>query len=259
MSHPPIVSRDAWLQARLALLEEEKALFRHKDRVNAMRRRLPMVEVTQDYLFETPEGPRRLIDLFEGRSQLVVYHFMFDPAATEGCQGCSQIADSVGGLEHLHARDTTFVMVSRAPLAVFEPFRRRMGWTMPWVSSFGSSFNYDYHVTLDEAVAPVFYNYKTRAELAEGGWTTEGEEHGLSVFLRVGDKVFHTYSQYARASEEMVFALTMLDLTPYGRQETWEDSPDGWPQTPTYGWQRLKDRYEADAPSSGCCSGGADD
>lgn len=268
MAHPEIVSREDWLTARKAFLAEEKALTRHKDRVNAARRRLPMVEVTEDYVFDTPDGTRRLLDLFEGRRQLIVYHFMLGPDPSppdavgkpweDGCPGCSQVADNIGALEHLHARDTSFVMVSRARLSKIEAFKTRMGWIQPWVSSFGSRFNHDFHVTLDERIRPVEYNYKTKAELAAGGWTIAGEEHGLSVFLRVGDRVFHTYSQYARATEDIVGTLSLLDLTAYGRQEDWEDSPDGWPQTPIYGWQRLKDRYgpvaEPRAPS--CCGGG---
>lgn len=258
---PPVVSRDDWLAARKAHLAREKALTRQRDALAAERRRLPMVRMEKDYVFEGPNGSVRLLELFEGRRQLIVYHFMFDPDDPppgqsgepweEGCSGCSMLVDNIGHLAHLHARDTSLVLVSRAPLAKIEPFRRRMGWTLPWFSSFGSDFNYDFHATLDEDVAPVEYNFRP----APGA---KGEAHGLSVFLRDGDAVYHTYSAYARGVEHLVGTVNFLDLTPYGRQEDWEDSPAGWPQTPTYGWGRHHDRYDEAVPGglASCCGSG---
>lgn len=160
---PRIASREEWLVARKALLEKEKALTRQRDVLNAERRQLPMVAVEQDYRFAGPQGEVRLIDLFEGRRQLIVYHFMYHSDRGEGCDGCSCLVDNIGHQSHLHARDTTLTLVSRAPLAELEAFKRRMGWTLPWYSSDGSSFNYDYHATTDERVAPVEYNYRDKA------------------------------------------------------------------------------------------------
>src|SRR5581483_10080830 len=150
MNLPEIVSRDEWLAARKQLLDEEKALSRQRDAVNAQRRRLPMVKVDKPYVFEGRDGKGSLLNLFDARHQLIVYHFMFDPSWEEGCASCSLLVDNIGHLAHLHARDTTLALVSRAPLARIESFRKRMGWTLPWYSSFGSDFNYDFHVTSDE-------------------------------------------------------------------------------------------------------------
>ena len=235
--HPPIVSRDQWLDARKKLLAQEKELTRQYDRVNAERRRLPMVKIEKNYLFEAPGGERTLKDLFEGRRQLVVYHFMFDPAWEKGCPGCTGYVNAIGDLGMLADRETTFVLVSRAPLAKLEAYKERQGWTLPWVSSLGSDFNYDFHVTNDENIAPVEYNYRNKAELeaAKAPNAITGEEHGLSVFFSIGEDVFHTYSAYARGTEALTDARSLLDMTPYGRQQDFEDSPKGWPQRPTYG------------------------
>jgi predicted dithiol-disulfide oxidoreductase (DUF899 family) len=239
MSHsdipqPQIASREEWLAARKALLEEEKRVTRERDAVTAERRRLPMVKLDKDYVFDGPQGKVRLVELFEGRRQLIVYHFMFDPEWERGCTG---LVDAFGDLSMLGERDTSIVLISRAPLAKLEGYKAEKGWTLRWVSSFGSDFNYDFYATQDERVQPVYYNYRTRAELVESGWDlfTEGESHGVSVFFRVGDDVFHTYSAYARGCEGITNSYSLLDLTPYGRQEDWEDSPAGWPQRPTYG------------------------
>ena len=188
IAYPQIVSRDEWLVARKVLLAKEKELTRHRDALNAERRQLPMVEIDKAYLFEGPDGKASLLDLFEGRRQLIIYHFMFDPSCDEGCPMCSFLADNIGHLAHLHARDTSLVLVSRAPLAKIEPFKARMGWTVPWYSSFGSDFNYDFHATTDEAVMPVEYNYRDRATLEALGQTyrVKGEQPGVSVFLRDG-------------------------------------------------------------------------
>jgi predicted dithiol-disulfide oxidoreductase (DUF899 family) len=217
---PKVVSRDGWLVARKKLLAREKAATRARDALNAERRRLPMVRIEKDYVFDGPNGKASLLDLFEGRRQLIIYHFMFDPEWDEGCDGCSFFVDNIGHLAHLHARDTSLVLVARAPLAKIKPFKKRMGWTVPWFSSFGSEFNYDFGVTTDE-----------------------GEAFGLSVFLRDGDSVFQTYFTDGRGVEALGSVWTFLDLTPFGRQEDWEDSPKGWPQTPPYTWWRHHDRY----------------
>jgi len=237
IAHPPIVSEEVWLAERKKLLAHEKELTKHRDRVNAERRRLPMVRIEKDYSFEGPEGKRSLRDLFEGYHQLIVYHFMFDPEWDEGCMGCTGFVDALGKLSMLNERDTTFVLISRAPLAKLEAYKKRWGWDVPWYSSFGSDFNYDYHVTLDETVAPIEYNYQNKEQLEarRGPGEVKGEDHGLSVFFRMDDELFHTYSVYARGTEGITDAYSLLDMTPYGRQEDFEDSPPGWPQKPTYG------------------------
>jgi predicted dithiol-disulfide oxidoreductase (DUF899 family) len=235
--HPPIVSHDQWLAERKNLLAHEKELTRQYDRVNAERRRLPMVRIEKDYVFDGASGKRRLKDLFEDSRQLVIYHFMFDPSWENGCPGCTGYANALGDLGMLHKCDTTFAMVSRAPLAKLEAYKAKKGWNVPWYSSFGSEFNYDFHVTNDEKVAPVEYNYRNKAELEANKVPNaiSGEEHGLSVFFRIGDDVFHTYSAYARGTEGRTGSRALLDMTPYGRQQDFEDSPLGWPQKPTYG------------------------
>jgi predicted dithiol-disulfide oxidoreductase (DUF899 family) len=234
---PKIVSQDEWLAERKKLLAHEKELTKHYDRVNAERRRLPMVKIQKDYLLDGPEGKRSLADLFDGRRQLIVYHFMFDPEWDKGCPGCTGYVDALGDLSMLKDRDTRFVLISRAPLAKLEAYKALKGWSVPWFSSFGSDFNYDFHVTMDEKVAPIEYNYRNKAEMEarKGPNLMEGEEHGLSVFFRVDDDLFHTYSTYARGTESLTDAYRLLDTTPYGRQEDFEDSPPGWPQKPTYG------------------------
>src|SRR3954467_11958420 len=204
MSLPEIVTQDEWLAAREELLAKEKELTRARDALNAERRRLPMVEVTNPYEVEGPQGRVGLIDLFEGRKQLIVGHFMFDPSWEDGCPSCSAGADEVadGQLEHLHMRDTTLAYVSRAPLAKIERYKAKKGWTFPWYSSYGSDFNYDFHVTLDESVAPVEYHYRTPEEHRAAGtsYYLEGDQPlelpGQSHFLRDGDRVFHTYSTF---------------------------------------------------------------
>jgi predicted dithiol-disulfide oxidoreductase (DUF899 family) len=255
MNLPTPVSRAEWLTARKTLLAKEKDLTRQRDAVNAARRQLPMVRVDKDYVFDGSRGPATLPDLFEGRRQLIVYHFMFDPSWDEGCPSCSFLVDNIGHLSHLHARDTTLALVSRAPLAKIAPFRSRMGWTVPWYSSFGSDFNYDFHVTLDDTVAPVEYNYTDKAALLRKGeaYFTEGESHGLSVFLRDGGIVYHTYSTYARGTDPLVGTYNYLDLTSLGRQEDWEE-PLGRSDSSFLAWVRHHDRYR-DARQAGdtCC------
>jgi predicted dithiol-disulfide oxidoreductase (DUF899 family) len=245
---PQIASRDDWLAARLELLQQEKALSRRRDEVNAARRRLPMVEITQDYRFTGPRGAATLLDLFEGRRQLLVYHFMFDPEWDEGCPSCSYLTDNIGQLSHLHARDTTLALVSRAPYEKLAAYRTRMGWGVPWYSSSGSSFNYDFHVTIDPEVAPVEYNYLDQAGLeaknaAWKGWT--GEQPGTSAFLRQGERVFHTYSHYERGGDILINTYNWLDQTALGRQEDWEQ-PAGRSDGPAMHWVRRHDRYAPD-------------
>jgi predicted dithiol-disulfide oxidoreductase (DUF899 family) len=237
VAHPNIVAQNKWLTARKTLLEHEKEMTKHRDRVNAERRRLPMVKLEKEYTFEGVNGSVKLVDLFDGRTQLIVYHFMFDPEWDKGCTGCTGYVDALGNLSMLNDRDTTFVLVSRAPLPKLEAYKALKGWSVPWYSSFKSNFNYDFHVTLDESIAPVEYNYQNKSELEKknGSKLMQGEGHGLSVFFRIGDDIFHTYSTYARGVESLSNAYSLLDTTPYGRQEDFEDSPPGWPQHPTYG------------------------
>jgi predicted dithiol-disulfide oxidoreductase (DUF899 family) len=229
MSLPKVVSRDEWLAARKELLTREKALTRQRDVLNADRRRLPMVKIDKDYAFEGPDGKAGLIDLFDGRRQLIIQHFMFDPSWDDGCPSCTAASDeiSAGLLNHLHARDTSLAVVSRAPIDKIERYKAKRGWDFPWYSSFGSDFNYDFHVTIDASVAPIMWNYRTIDELDQHGmgWMADGssEQPGHSMFLRDGDEIFHTYSMYARGSEMLGGSYYFLDLTALGRQEDWEE------------------------------------
>jgi predicted dithiol-disulfide oxidoreductase (DUF899 family) len=228
MSLPKIASREEWLAARKELLAKEKELTRARDALNGERRRLGMVEIDKHYVFEGPQGQVDLLDLFEGRRQLIVHHFMFDPRWEDGCPSCSWAADEIsnGRLRHLHEGDTAFAVVSRAPLAKIEDYKARRGWTFPWYSSHGSDFNYDFQVTIDESVAPAIYNYRTKEEHERAGVSFEGEPPfeypGYSCFLRDGDTVFHTYSTYARGTETVGGAHYFLDLTALGRQQEFE-------------------------------------
>jgi predicted dithiol-disulfide oxidoreductase (DUF899 family) len=224
---PAVVWRDEWLDARRALLTKEKELTRLRDECNAERRRLPMVRLDKDYVFEGDGGRATLADLFEGRRQLIVYHMMWRWDLDAGCPSCSFLIDSIGELSHLHAANTTLAVVSRGPWPDLDKFRTRMGWRAPFYSSYGSDFNYDFHVTLDADVAPVEYNYRTADELRQRGetWFLEGEQPGTSVFLRDGDDVFHTYSSYARGGDLLLGTYNYLDLTPLGRQIHVSDFP----------------------------------
>ena len=224
MNLPPIASRDEWLAARRELLAKEKELTRARDELSAERRRLPMVELDKGYVFEGPGGQVGLPDLFKGRRQLVVYHVMWLYDRDIACPSCSAFVDQVGHLAHLNARDTTFAAISRAPIEKIEAFRERMGWHFPWYSSLGSDFNFDFHVTFDESVAPIEYNYLDRAELERkgapiGDWEQPFDLHGMSAFLRDGDRVFHTYSTYARGVDNLGFISNFLDVTALGRQD----------------------------------------
>jgi predicted dithiol-disulfide oxidoreductase (DUF899 family) len=236
VAHPPVVSEAEWRKARVTLLAHEKELTKHYDRVNAERRRLPMVKIGKTYAFDTPDGKKSLADLFKGKRQLVVYHFMFGPDWEKGCPGCTWFASALGDLTKLTDRDTNFVMISRGPLEKLLAYKKEHGWKQDWVSSLGSDFNYDFHVTLDDAVTPREYNYLSGPELdAKNGRPVTGESHGISVFFCIGDDIFHTYSTYGRGTETHMDAYTLLDLTPYGRQQDFEESPAGFPQKPTYG------------------------
>ena len=229
MALPRTATRDEWLTARKELLAEEKAMTRARDALNTKRRELPMVKVEKAYEFEGPGGTATLLDLFEGRRQLIVQHFMFDPSWDDGCPSCTAAADEMsdGLRRHLAARDTTFAVVSRAPLDKIERYKATRGWTFPWHSSFGSDFNYDFHVTIDPSVAPVEFNFRDIDELrAVGlGWLEDGssEQPGYSTFLRDGDAIFHTYSVYARGAEQLGGSYAFLDMTALGRQEDWEE------------------------------------
>lgn len=217
---PQIVSKDEWQKARERLLAKEKEHTKARDRLNAERRRMPMFQIEKDYVFNGPGGKASLFDLFEGRRQLILYHFMFDPEWEQGCNGCSMVVDNMCHPAHLHARDVSLALVSLAPLEKIEPFKKRMGWTLPWYSSYGSDFNTDFGVS-----------------------TPNGEMFGLSVFLRDGEKVYQTYFSDRRGVEYLGSSFSYLDLAPYGRQEDWEDSPEGWPKGPRYEWWRHHDRY----------------
>jgi predicted dithiol-disulfide oxidoreductase (DUF899 family) len=220
MNYPPVVSREEWIAARQALLIKEKEATRAHDRLNAERRRLPMVKIMKDYSFDGPNGKMSLFDLFEGRRQLIIYHFMFGPDWDEGCPVCSFLVDNIGHLAHLHARDTSLVLVSRAPLAKIEPYKARMGWTIPWVSSYDSDFNADLYATTDDG----------------------SEYGGVNVFLREGADIFHTYMTTDRGNDILHGTYNYLDLTPLGRQENWEEPPDR-SNSPAMGWLRRHDIY----------------
>lgn len=229
MTKPEVVTHEEWLAARNELLAKEKEHTRARDALSAARRRLPMVRIDKKYDFDGPNGKATLAELFEGRRQLVLYHFMFGPNQEEGCDGCSMVVDNMGHPAHLNARDITRVLVSRAPLEKIEPFKQRMGWTEPWYSSYGSDFNPDFGLG-PETQQPDAYQ--------------DGETFGLSVFLRDGGEVYRTYFTDRRGVEYLGSSFSYFDIVPYGRQEDWEDSPEGWPKGPRYTWWRHHDRYD---------------
>ena len=222
MNRPQVVSTAAWQGAREELLAKEKEMTRRRDALAAERRRLPMVRVEKDYVFEGPGGEASLLDLFDGRRQLIVYRFFFEPGVARwpesGCGGCSMFVDNIGhfALPHLHARDTSLVLVSPAPQGDIERLRQRMGWNIPWFTT-TDVFSEDFGVA---------------------------EYFGLNVFVREGEEVYRTYFTGGRAAEAIGPVWSFLDITPLGRQETWEDSPEGYPQDPPYSWWRLHDEYE---------------
>ncbi|MEO9467734.1 DUF899 domain-containing protein [Parasphingorhabdus sp.] len=220
-AQPEIVTQEEWQAAIDEIRVKEKELTRTTDAINAMRRQLPMVKIEKNYTFDSDKGTVSLLDLFDGRKQLIVYHFMFAPEADAGCPGCSWVTDAMSHPAHLNARDTSLVLVSRAPLEKLDRYKKRMGWTLPWVSSFGSDFNHDFNAT-----------------------NAEGENHVASVFLRDGDDIYRTYYTDNRGVEHLGSHWTWLDLTPYGRQEPWEVTPDGWPKGEMF-WDKRHDEYEA--------------
>ncbi|MFD2263175.1 DUF899 domain-containing protein [Lacibacterium aquatile] len=237
-----IVTREEWLQARKALLTKEKEETRLRDEVRAQREALPWVKVDKDYVFETPAGRKSLADLFDGRSQLVIYHFMLGPGWDAGCPGCSFLADHLDGtLPHLNNHDVTLMVVSRAPLPEIKTYQKRMGWEFPWVSSFGSDFNFDYHVSFtkeDLAKGSVDYNYRQ---------TPSKEAHdelpGLSSFYKdEAGRVYHTYSSYARGAEEIISTFMILDRAPKGRNEG-----------EIMDWVKRHDEYEAQPKANNSC------
>jgi predicted dithiol-disulfide oxidoreductase (DUF899 family) len=252
-AHPHVATRNAWLEERKALLEQEKELTHLRDRIAHQRRALPWVRMDEDYVFDTVEGPRRLADLFEGRSQLVVQHFMFGPGWEQGCPSCSYMADHADGMRiHLAHRDIAFTAISRAPLADIQRFRQRMGWQFPWVSSNRNDFNRDFAVSFlpeDRVGGEVDYNYGRIAFPNE-------EAPGVSVFCKdeAGD-VFHTYSTFGRGVEVMMGTYNLVDLTPRGRDE----------HNPAYpmDWVRHHDRYaplpvaKPAAAAASCCHAAA--
>jgi predicted dithiol-disulfide oxidoreductase (DUF899 family) len=235
MNQPRIVSRDEWITARKALLAREKALTREHDALALERRRLPSVRIDKQYMFDTPDGSRTLAELFGKNSQLIVYHFMMGPTWPEGCPSCSFLMDHVdGGLVHLAQRDVSFVAVSRAPLAQVTAFKQRMGWQLPWVSSFGSDFNWDFQVSFtpdDVAAGRATYNYGTMSFPSD-------EAPGFSVFYKNdAGEVYHTYSTFGRGGEPLIGTYSLLDMVPKGRDE--QDLPY------TMAWVRHHDRYES--------------
>jgi predicted dithiol-disulfide oxidoreductase (DUF899 family) len=229
---PELVDQTTWQKQLDAITAKEKAATKALDALAAERRRLPMVKIDTPYTFDSPTGKKSLLDLFEGRKQLIVYHFMFAPNVggwpTAGCVGCSLQIDMIGHLSHLHARDTSFTAVSLAPLENIEAYKKRMGWTVPWVSSSNTTFNQDLGIT-----------------------TAKEEDHGLSVFIRDGDAVYRTYFTHARGTESIGTVWSLLDVTPLGRQEKWQDTPEGRPQGEPYQWWRRHDEY-GKAPGGGC-------
>jgi predicted dithiol-disulfide oxidoreductase (DUF899 family) len=231
MNLPEVVSEQEWQRAHEELLAKEKLHTRAGDRLAAERRRQPMHEITKDYRFAGPDGEVSLVDLFEGRRQLALYHFMFGPTQDEGCDGCSMVVDQLTHLAHLHARDTTFVLVSRAPLEKLETFKGRMGWDgIPWYSDGEGDFGIDFGFSPPEP---------------KPNEHQDGEMFGLNVFIRDDDgRVYRTYFAEWRGIEAIGTVWSILDRTPLGRQEEWEETPDGRPQGPKYEWWRHHDRYE---------------
>jgi predicted dithiol-disulfide oxidoreductase (DUF899 family) len=244
MEKPELVSKEQWIEARRALLAEEKAWTRERDRLAAKRRALPWVKVEKAYVFQGPNGQPTLADLFDGRSQLVVYHFMFGPEWQEGCPGCSLLSDQVDGArQHFEHDDVSFVAVSRAPIERLEAYRKRMGWQFHWVSSGANDFNFDFHVSFpkDTREAGVFYNFEKQPD------PEVDELPGISVFYRDEDgTIYHTYSTYGRGGEMFLPVYSWLDIVPKGRNETRNGNLGDW--------VKRHDRYEDDGrtrPTSG--------
>jgi predicted dithiol-disulfide oxidoreductase (DUF899 family) len=244
MQNHPVVSQQEWLAARKALLLKEKEFTHLRDKINAERLALPWVKVGSNYIFDTPSGKRHLSELFDGRSQLLVYHFMLGPGWGAGCPGCSFLSDHIdGALPHLEHHDVTLTAVSRAPLSEIEAYKNRMGWRFPWVSASGTDFNYDYQVSFPKeelAKGKVVYNF---SEMPVPAGTTGTEMPGLSAFYKDdAGQVFHTYSSYARGGEELIGTLMILDRAPLGRNEK-----------ATMDFVRRHDEYEKAPKLHDCC------
>ncbi len=218
-AYPKIVAEKEFRKAVETFRKKEKKNTRERDKLNAQRRRLPMMEMKDNYVFETDKGKKTLLDLFEGRDQLIIYHFMYHPKDDSFCSGCSFVGDHIPHLSHLKARDTAFALVSFAPMKSIRRHKKRMGWDHPWASSWNTTFNQDLGI--------------------DGN-----REHALSCFIRKGKKIFRTYYTGARGVEYLGTPFAFLDLTAWGRQEKWEDSPHGWPQTNPYVWWRMHDEYK---------------
>ena len=255
IAYPKVVSRDEWLAARKKLLAKEKQLTRHRDALNAERRRLPMVEIDKDYVFEGPNGRASLLDLFDGRRQLIVYHFMFEPGAPppgksgepydEGCSGCSFMVDNIGHLAHLHARDTSLVLVSRAPAGQDRAFQGANGLDRPVVFLVRErlQLRLPRHDGRSRRSGRVQLPEQGNARAEGPDLPSEGRAARREHLPADDDRIFHAYSTYGRGMDLLVGTYNWLDHTPFGRQEDWEDSPEGWPQTPTHGWLRHHDKY----------------
>ena len=242
MTQHKVVSQKEWLEARRAFLEKEKALTHQKDALAKERMQLPWVKVEKDYAFDTPEGKKKLADLFGDKSQLLIYHFMLGPAWEAGCPSCSMGADTMNAnYVHLTQRDVAFAMVSHAPMKEIADFNKRMGWCMPWVSAYGSDFNFDFGVSIaKEKLNEKWYNFGTMSHSSEEG-------PGFSAFYKDTDgTIYHTYSAYARGLENILGVYTMLDIVPKGRDE--EGLP--WPMA----WVKHHDRYETAKPAHACCA-----
>jgi len=247
MASIKVVSPSEYRKARLELLEQEKEWTRTKDKLTEERHNLPVVEMTKDYKLTTLDEAGKkvtvgLADLFEDRRQLIIYHFMFAPEWEEGCASCSNMGDHIPPLEHLNSRSTSFAAVSRAPIEKIAAYKKRLGWTFPWYSSYGTDFNYDFNVSMDPSIKPVHYNFRNEEEIKERGtvWQLTGEQPGTSVFIRGGagvgerGKIYHSYSSYARGIEGFLSTFGWLDITPLGRQD--KDGRNG------LGFQR-RDQY----------------
>lgn len=216
---PKVVSEKEFRKSVERLRAKEKKNTRERDKVSALRRRLPMMEMTGAYSFRDAKGKKSFLDLFDGRDQLIVYHFMYHPKNDSFCKGCSFVGDQIPHLAHLHARNTTLVFTSHAPVKSIQRHKKRLEWTTPWYSCLESTFNEDLGI--------------------DGN-----REHALSVFLRDGKKIYRTYFTGSRGVEYLGTPWALLDATPYGRQERWEDSPNGWPQTELYTWWNFHDEYK---------------
>ena len=229
MNLPDVVSQEEWESANERILAKEKELTRAGDALAAERRRQPVMRIEREYQFEGPGGRATLLDLFEDRTQLFVYSFMFGPNQDVGCDGCSMVLDQLTHPAHLHARDTSFALVSRAPFEKLERYRKRMGWEVPWYSWAGNTYGVDLGLSPAEP---------------KPGTYQDGEMFGLNAFFRDGDDVYRTYFTSWRGLEVIGPVWSYLDRSLLGRQETWEDSPEGWPQTEPYDWWRRHDEYE---------------